>query len=133
MTHLLDTDTCIALLRGVPGVLEIAARHVPDDLALSSITRYELLSGAARCLEARREIETAKVNRFLETLHEIPFDSEAADLAARLRAGLEAKGSPIGPMDLLIAATARANRLILVSGNQKEFKRIPKLKLESWM
>ena len=133
MTHLLDTDTCIALLRGVPGVLEIAARQVPDDLALSSITRYELLFGAARCPEARREIETVKVNRFLETLHEIPFDSEAADLAARLRAGLEAKGSPIGPMDLLIAATARANHLILVSGNQKEFKRIPKLKLESWM
>lgn len=133
MTRLLDTDTCIDILRGMFGAVDTASRHPPDDLAVSSVTRYELIYGAARCPMARREIETSKINAFLGLLHEIPFDSEAADLAARFRAELAAKGTPIGPMDLLIAATAHANRLILVTGNLREFKRIEELKLESWI
>ncbi len=133
MKKLLDTDTCISILRGVSAVVERASQDVPDDLAYSSVTRYELLHGAARCPEPRREAEAAKVKRFLGMLHEVPFDSGAADRAAEIRAGLEAKGTPIGPMDLLIAATALANEMTLVSGNLREFKRVETLRVETWM
>lgn len=64
-------------------------------------------------------------------LHEIAFDEESANLASEIRKDLERKGTPIGPMDLLIAATAMAKNLTLVSGNVKEFSRIADLKLES--
>ncbi|MCC5848597.1 MAG: type II toxin-antitoxin system VapC family toxin [Verrucomicrobia bacterium] len=133
MTRLLDTDTCIDILRGVSAAVDTVSRYSPDDLAISSVTRYELLYGVARCPDKRREKETAKVHAFLRILHEIPFDSEAADLAALLRAELTSKGTPIGPMDLLIAATAKANRLILVTGKLRDFERIEALQLESWL
>lgn len=133
MRYLLDTDTCIALLRGHPEAVTSAQSCVPDDLAVSSITRYELAYGAMRCAPRRRKAEAAKVERFLNTLHEIPFSDKTAGQAARLRSDLESAGQPVGPMDLLIAATAMEAGLTLVTGNQREFRRIKHLPLENWM
>ena len=132
VTHLLDTDICIALLRGVPGTIAKVSSCSPDELAVSSVTRYELRFGAMRCAEKHRERELAKVHRLIETLHEIAFDAEAADRAAGIRTELGNAGTPIGPMDLQIAATAMANDLILATGNRKEFERVKGLRLAVW-
>ncbi|MEX0326119.1 MAG: PIN domain-containing protein [Puniceicoccaceae bacterium] len=133
MKYLLDTDTCIAVLRGRAETIEELSRHAPEEMAVSSITRYELLYGARRCNARRRVREEAKVEQFLGLLHEIAFTDDTADRAADLRISLEAKGQSIGPMDTLIAATALCNGLTLVSGNLGEFGRVPGLGTEDWI
>lgn len=133
MKYLLDTDTCIALLRGQEQAVEKAKKVVPDDLAISSITRYELRYGALRCSGKKRSQESLKVTRFLDVLHEIPFTDTTAEGAAEIRYNLESLGHPIGPMDTLIAATAIEAGLTLVTGNQREFSRVKNLRLENWI
>ena len=132
MTHLLDPDTYIEILRGNPTVLEQVQRYAPDDLAVSAITHYELAYGAERCPLNRQEAETAKVNIFLRQIHEIPFAANIARRSARIRATLDNFGMPIGPMDNLIAGTALETGLILVTGNLREFKRIEGIRCVSW-
>jgi tRNA(fMet)-specific endonuclease VapC len=133
MTYLLDTGTCIALLRGHAAAVEQASATVPDDLAVSSITRYELGYGVLRCDPRRVKQESAKVDHFIGMLHELPFTASTAALAARIRHDLTSIGKPIGPMDILIAATALEAGLILVTGNLSEFKRVKGLSVRSWM
>lgn len=133
MKYLLDTDTCIALLRGHQPAVERAEAVSPDELGVSSITRYELRYGALRCSGKRRSKESRKVTLFLDLLHELPFTNATAEEAAEIRYSLESSGHPIGPMDTLIAATAIESGLTLVTGNQREFSRIKGLALENWM
>jgi tRNA(fMet)-specific endonuclease VapC len=133
MKYLLDTDTCIALLRGHEQAVERAKKVVPDDLAISSITRYELRYGALRCSGKRRGQESRKVTLFLDVLHEIPFTEDTAEGAAEIRCALESLGHGIGPMDTLIAATAIEAGLTLVTGNLREFSRVKGLPLENWI
>lgn len=133
MKYLLDTDTCIAILRGQPEAVNQVSGQSPDELAISSITRYELIHGVQRCNASRREREREKVDRFLGMVHEIAFTGDASIRAAELRFELESRGQPIGPLDTLIAATAMSAGLILVSGNLREFDRIPGLQTEDWI
>ena len=133
MKYLLDTDTCIALLRGNQATVDSALAVTPDDLAISSITRYELRVGVLGCPTKRRQVEARKVNRLMDALHEIPFTSETAEQAATIRHQLLAIGQPIGPMDTLIAATALEAHLTLVTGNLREFGRIKGLSVVNWM
>lgn len=132
MTHLLDADTCIHLLRGQESVVEQAGRHSPVDLAISAITRFELLYGIERCPPAWRRKESGKIRLLLEHLVILPFTGETSSYAARIRASLEAVGHPIGPMDVLIAATALENNLLLVTHNLAEFQRVPGLSCLTW-
>ncbi len=132
MTHLLDTDTCIHLLRGRETTVTRAAEHGPADLAISAITRYELLYGVERCPPAWRKKEGQKVRMLLDALQLLAFTGETAVIAAKIRASVEAAGKAIGPMDLLIAATALEHELILASGNIAEFERVPDLEAVSW-
>ncbi len=132
MTHLLDTDTCIHLLRGRETTVSRAEHHSPSDLAVSAITRYELLYGLERCQAARREREGVKVCLLLEEMLILPFTFRTATHASRLRAGLEATGSSIGAMDILIAATALEHNLPVVTNNLREFQRVPGLQCLSW-
>jgi tRNA(fMet)-specific endonuclease VapC len=132
VTHLLDTDTCIHLLRGREATVARAAEHGPADLAISAITRYELLYGVERCPPAWRKKEGQKVRVLLDALQVLAFTAETAAIAATVRAGLETAGKGIGPMDLLIAATALQHRLILASGNIAEFERVPGLEAIAW-
>ncbi|NDV61445.1 type II toxin-antitoxin system VapC family toxin [Puniceicoccales bacterium CK1056] len=133
MKYLLDTDTCVALLRGDATATARARQLSPADLAVSSITRYELHFGVMRCSSKRRKSEAKKVSVFLSLLHEIPFTDETAEVAAKIRFQLEGKGQPIGQMDTLIAATALEAGLTLVTGNLRDFSRISDLSVESWM
>lgn len=132
MKFLLDTDTCIHILRGKPAYIAQAQQVTPDDLAVSSITRYELLYGAWRCESKRRITERSKVEKFLDAIHEIPFSREMADHAAEIRHELEEKGSVIGPLDILIAATARTAHLEVITDNLREFSRVQGLRCQSW-
>lgn len=132
MIYLLDTDTCIHLMRGRPKVVERASQAAPDDLALAAITHYELRFGALRCAPEHRARELSKVEHLLATLHAVPFSKETARFAAEIRAELESRGQPIGPMDTLIAACGLENGLTLVTGNLREFVKVPGLMCETW-
>jgi tRNA(fMet)-specific endonuclease VapC len=127
---LLDTDTCIDVLRGTRSVLQRLQAVSPDDCSVSSITALELYTGTL--LSAHPEREQAKVERFLEQLTVVAFDRAAAQQAAAIRIELQRNGSTIGAYDLLIAAEARRSGFIMVSSNNREFGRIPNLRLESW-
>jgi tRNA(fMet)-specific endonuclease VapC len=130
--HLLDTDTCIHLLRGHRAVVAEAEKHSPADLAISAITRFELLYGVERCPSSWKKKESGKVRLLLDNLVILPFTAETSSYAATIRALLEAAGHPIGPMDVLIAATALENSLPLVTNNLGEFQRVPNLPCMTW-
>lgn len=130
MRYLLDTDTCIDLLRGEAAVTAKAEAVSPDDCAVSTVTTYELLAGAARC--QRPEEESRKVNLLLGTVHEAPFLRRAAERAGALRTLLERRGVVIGPYDVLLAGQALADGLALVTSNVDEFSRVPGLRIERW-
>jgi tRNA(fMet)-specific endonuclease VapC len=130
MTYLLDTNACIAALRGHQQVLEHLRQHTPSDFAVSTISLYELYSGVARCRQPA--IERQKIDTFLHPLHLLPYDPDSAIQAAHLRWSLEKRGNLIGPYDLLRAGQALALNLILITNNTDEFHRAPKLLWEDW-
>ena len=127
---LLDTDTCIDVLRGVVAVVERLEKLSPDDCAVSSISASELYAGIYLTRQSDRE--KRKVDKLLNLLTVVAFDRLTAQEAARLRSELAGKGTPIGPYDLLIAAQALRSKCTLVTANLSEFSRIKSLKLESW-
>ncbi|MFM9090542.1 MAG: PIN domain-containing protein [Verrucomicrobiota bacterium] len=127
MRYLLDTDTCIAALRGDPAVIALVSRWSPAECVVSTVTVYELEVGVAKCRDPRRE--RAKVARFLGTVRVAPFDHAAARVAAGLRAGLEARGEGIGPYNTLLAGQALAGGLAIVTGNRGEYGRVPGLEV----
>ena len=133
MIYLFDTDTCIHLMRGTESVVARASRQAPDDIGISAITDFELRFGALRCAPERRNRELAKVERLLGAVHTLPFANETARHAALVRAQLEALGQPIGPMDTLIAGCGLEYKLTVVTGNTREFSRVPELACESWL
>jgi tRNA(fMet)-specific endonuclease VapC len=130
MTHVLDTDTCIGVLRQRPGMVARLNLLSPNDCGVSEVTVYELFCGVEKAQDPARERQ--KVERFLSVIIELPLDRSAAETAARVRIDLESKGTPIGPYDLLIAGHALAQNLTLVTNNLGEFQRVTGLKLESW-
>jgi tRNA(fMet)-specific endonuclease VapC len=130
MRYLLDTNTCIAVMRNHPAAVRRLEAVPPGDCAVSTITSYELYTGVAKCANPAKE--QAKVELLLKTIPQTPFDSAAALEAARVRALLEAQGQPIGPYDVLLAGQALALSLILVRANTREFNRVPALTVENW-
>lgn len=131
MTWLLDTNACIAYLRGRSNALKSRLEATsPDDLAVCSVVRAELLFGAAL---SNDPVKTrAHVDAFLAPFASFPFDDAAATLYAKIRADLSNKGSPIGPNDLLIAAICMARDATLVTHNVAEFSRVAGLKFNDW-
>lgn len=130
-THLLDTNTWIYALKGNPPQLVARLGTVdPDTVAFCAIVKAELLHGANRYGNRERRLN------LLQTLFNrhpsFPFDDQAATIYGRLRYALEVKGLVIGPMDLLVAAIALAQNLVLVTHNTAEFSRIPGLHLDDW-
>lgn len=130
MTHLLDTDICIGVLRQRPGMVQRLSQLAPTDCAISMVTVYELFCGVEKAQQPAKERQ--KVERFISVIIELPLDRGAAQNAARIRADLERLGQLIGPYDLLIAGQALASSLTLVTNNIQEFQRVSGLKLESW-
>jgi tRNA(fMet)-specific endonuclease VapC len=132
MNYLLDTNTCIYIINKKPAS---ALKHIqgkrPDQVAISTITQAELEYGLAR--SRFPEMNRIALLQFLFPFQILDFDQLAAVQYGTIRSGLESKGKPIGSMDLLIAAQAKSRDLILVTNNEKEFKRIEGLKVENWV
>jgi len=130
MTHLLDTDTCIGVLRQKPGFVQRLSALSPGDVAISAITTYELFCGVEKARDPAAE--RVKVERLISAIVELQLDRLSIQKAAQLRADLENRGMPIGPYDLLIAGQALAHGLVLVTNNVREFQRAKELVLISW-
>ena len=130
MKYLLDTNACIAHLRGLGKVTERLRAFVPSEVAVCSVVRSELMFGAARSRDPVRE--RSVVEAFLAPMSSLPFDDAAADRYAAIRLNLERQGMRIGAYDLQIAAIALCHGLTLVTHNTQEFSRVPDLLFEDW-
>lgn len=134
MRYLLDTDTLIYALNAQPrhqALLERFNREDPSDLFASVITLAELRYGAAK--SRRREANQAKVERLARVLSIAPFEERAAAAYGAVRAELERAGTPIGPLDTLIAAHALSLGMTLITANMREYSRVRGLRSENWL
>ena len=131
MSFLLDTNVCIQLLNQQHSTLAQRLASVPrNEVALSSITKAELFFGAYG--SARREANLSLLRRFFQEFVTLPFDEKCEEVYGMVRAALRFAGTPIGPNDLLIAATALANDCTIVTRNTGEFGRVKGLRVEDW-
>lgn len=131
MDRFLDTNVCIDALKGrSAGVVDQIRRCWPGDLKIPSMVKAELYLGAERSCRPDRTLR--RVRAFLRPFEVVPFDSGAAEHYGRIRAVLERAGTPIGPADLVIAATVLSRAGLLVTHNTREFARVPGLPLEDW-
>jgi tRNA(fMet)-specific endonuclease VapC len=128
---LLDTNTCIRVLNGssAPVAARLQATS-PSEVRLSAIVKAELVYGARK--SARVDENLRVLRRFFAPFVSLPFDDRCAEEAGLIRLDLERSGRPVGPNDLLIAATARAYDLVVVTHNTREFGRVSGLRIEDW-
>ena len=131
MSYLFDTNACIHLMKLHEPLTARARPAGPSTISITAITLAEMWFGAAKSNQPRRT--RSDQDAFLAPFRVLDFDAVAADCYASIRAHLTAKGRPIGDRDLMIAAIARANRLIVVTSNVGELARVPELKVEDWM
>ena len=132
MNYLLDTNICIYLMKG--GYPKIEARLMmcrSDEVVLSSIVASELMYGAEN--SQNREKNLSQLKSFLGGFYVLPYGSESFEPYGQIRAYLRRKGQPIGAADMFIAAQAVAHNLVLVTNNEKEFNRVPNLRVENWL
>jgi tRNA(fMet)-specific endonuclease VapC len=131
MKYSLDTNTCIRYINARAPKLRAKIPTIPaHEIIICSVVRAELFFGAAK--SQYPEVSHARQYRFLRPYKSLSFDDKAAEVYGVIRAELEKKGMPIGSNDLLIAAIALANNLILVTHNIREFSRVEGLTLEDW-
>jgi tRNA(fMet)-specific endonuclease VapC len=130
VTFVLDTNTLIYFFRGDGRVADRLLATPPTDIALPAIVLYELETGIAKSSAPQKR--RRQLDRFLPNVSILPFGPTQARASAQLRAHLEAAGTPIGPMDTLLAGTALSHRATLVTRNVREFARVPGLPVENW-
>ncbi len=131
MKFMLDTNTCIYIIkRKPPDVIERFYQTEISQIGISSITLSELLYGVSK--SSKPEQNQIALMQFVAPLEILPYSDEAAQYYGDLRAHLEKHGTPIGSLDMLIAAHALSIACTLVTNNEKEFIRIPNLKIDNW-
>ena len=128
----LDSNTISYYFRGDPQVVPRLQALRPADLSVPANVEYELRYGLMRLPAIAAAPRLAALAQFLLPVQLLPFDSECAAHAARIRAELEAVGTPIGPHDTLIAATALRHQATLVTRNTREFSRVSGLQWLNW-
>lgn len=128
----LDSNTISYYFRGDPQVVPRLQALRPADLGVPAIVEYELRYGLMRLPATAAAPRLAALAQFLLPMQLLPFDSECAAHAARIRAELESVGTPIGPHDTLIAATALRHQATLVTRNVREFSRVSGLQCLNW-
>ena len=131
MKSLLDTNICIGILNSRDPVLKqkLTAKP-PSDFVLCSVVKAELIYGARKSQKVESNLQL--LQDFFGIFESLPFDDEAATHYGVLRTTLEKAGTPIGASDLMIASIALAYDLVLITRNQREFLRVPALRVESW-
>ena len=130
MRHMLDTDTASFLIRGDQPKVTAKFARAYEGCVMSSITAAELRYGARK---RNSRALTQKVQALCDLVPIAPWDEQAASAYAKLRVELEAAGTPIGNMDMLIAAAAIAEEAVLVTHNVGHFSKIKSLKLIDWL
>lgn len=132
MKYMLDTNICIYLIKRQPeAVLNKFRSFNIGDICMSSVTFSELMYGVEKSQHPQKN--KSALEEFILPLEVLPFDEQSARHYGHIRAYLERKGTPIGPLDLMIAAHAQSINAILVTNNMKEFTRVSKLKIEDWV
>ena len=124
--YMLDTNICIYVIsknhRNSIAVDNVT-KHIGEDLCISSVTLSELEYGICK---------SSDPDKFLSSIPVIDYDSEAAKEYGDIRSSLEKAGTPIGPLDMMIAAHARSRGYLLVTNNIREFDRVSNLRVENW-
>jgi tRNA(fMet)-specific endonuclease VapC len=128
---LLDTDVCIAILNRDERVRAKLDQNRPSALRMSAVTLAELRFGVAKSKHAARAM--TNLNVLLSKVGVLPFDEAATARYGELRALLEKRGTPIGPLDTLIAAHALSLSWTLATHNVREFRRVPGLRVDDWL
>ncbi len=128
--YLLDTNTVIYFFKAIGNVANRWLSHPPHQIALPAVVVYELETGIAKSTQPDKR--RAQLDELLNDVTVFPFDLMAAKTTAALRAMLEQAGTPLGPLDMLIAGIALTHQAILVTHNTREFSRVPHLRLEDW-
>lgn len=131
MKYMLDTNICIYAIKHKPEtVIKNFLFHEPEEICVSSVTYAELMYGVEKSMAVEKN--RIALSLFLSPITVLDFHASAAEEYGKVRAELERQGMPIGPMDLMIAAHARSEELILVTNNTREFHRVEGLILEDW-
>jgi len=130
MKFMLDTNMCVFLMKNRPETVARYKQNAPLGIAISSITLSELKFGVYN--SANPESNGENLLRFLIGVDVLDYGGAAADEYGRVRANLRRKGAPIGQMDMLIAAHAKAESLTVVTNNTREFGQVEGLCLEDW-
>lgn len=129
MRYLLDTNAVIAILKSATSPIAAQIRrHDPREIVLSSIVTHELYFGAFKSQFPEANLKRLDALRF----EVLAFDKEDSIAAGKVRAALQASGTPIGPFDVLIAGHALCRGLTLVTANTREFIRVQGLAVEDW-
>lgn len=132
MKYMLDTNICIYAIKQRPEQVFIRLQeHDPEEICISSVTYAELVHG----VEKSQAIEKNRLALalLLANIEIVSFDSLAAESYGKIRVDLEKTGTPIGPLDMMIAGHARSLGYTIVTNNTKEFQRVRNLKLENWV
>lgn len=131
MKYMLDTNICIYAIKHKPDtVIKKFLSHDPEELCISAITYAELMHGVEKSMAVEKN--RVAMSLFLSPITILQFDERAAEEYGRIKAELEKKGTPIGPMDTLIASHAKSRGLIIVTNNTREFNRVAGLTIEDW-
>jgi tRNA(fMet)-specific endonuclease VapC len=131
MNWMLDTDTCIAIIKKHPVAIKKLRGKSIGQVGISSITLGELAFGAS--MSSRPAEAHEALSEFLLALEVAPFDDDAAMSYGLVRASLSRRGKPIGPLDTLIAGHARTLSAIVVTHNRRELTQVERLKVEDWI
>jgi tRNA(fMet)-specific endonuclease VapC len=132
MKLMLDTNTCIALIKRNPArALQQFSKYQIGDIGISTVTLAELRYGVFKSQHQAKN--HAALEEFILPLELAAFDEEATLAYGLLRANLEKQGTPIGPLDTMIAAHALSLSVTLITNNVREFNRVPKLKVVDWI
>ncbi len=132
MRYMLDTNICIYLIKHKPlQVFEKLQEHNPDEICISAVTYAELVHGVEKSKAVERNRLALTI--LLSNIEILDFDMKAAEEYGRIRADLEKKGTPIGPLDMMIAGHAKSFGYTVVTNNVGEFKRVEGLQYENWV
>jgi tRNA(fMet)-specific endonuclease VapC len=131
MRYLLDTCAVSDFAQGHPEVLVRVKAAAPEDLAASALTEMEVAYGLLLNPKLARRLKPV-MDAFFGAIRVLPYDRKAVEATAKTRANLKRRGRPIGAYDVLIAGTALAHELILITSNVREFNRVEGLRIEDW-
>ena len=132
MRYMLDTNICIYVIKHKPETVFQKLQNInPEEVCISSVTYAELVHGVEK--SAAVEKNRLALSMLLANMEILDFDVDAADCYGKIRAVLEKKGTPIGPLDMMITAHAQSLGYTVVTNNVKEFSRVSALRIENWV